>query len=109
MGSPSGVRGDKRQTIWCILESKSAALVAAVFVGFPNNKCNFLHRNDPDIVRRDQFLAGRRPARSFSRGAVATVALWKSAAPIARRGLGFTATARHRDPTTWNLAPAADC
>ena len=73
------------------------------------NKCNFLHRNDLDIVRRVQFLAGRRPVRSFSRGAVATVALWKSAAPMARRGLGFTATARHRDPTTWNLAPAADC
>ena len=27
-----------RQTIWCILESKSAALVTAVFVDFPENK-----------------------------------------------------------------------
>jgi len=30
--------------IWCILESKSAALVAAIFVDFPKNKCNFLHK-----------------------------------------------------------------
>jgi len=40
-----------RQTIWCILESKSAAPVAAVFVDFPKNKCNFLHKNKLDIVR----------------------------------------------------------
>ena len=33
-----------RQTIWCILESKSVALVVAVFVDFPKNKCNFLHK-----------------------------------------------------------------
>jgi len=32
------------------LESKSAALVAAVFVDFPKNKCNFLHKNKLDIV-----------------------------------------------------------
>jgi len=35
-----------------MLESKSAALVAAVFVDFPNNKCNFLRKNKLDIVRR---------------------------------------------------------
>ena len=29
---------------------KSAALVAAVFVVFPQNKCNFLHKNKFDIV-----------------------------------------------------------
>ena len=28
-----------RQTIWCIFELKSAALVTAVFVDFPKNKC----------------------------------------------------------------------
>jgi len=27
------------------MESKRAALVAAVFVDFPKNKCNFLHKN----------------------------------------------------------------
>jgi len=27
------------------MESKSAALVAAVFVDFPENKCNFLPKN----------------------------------------------------------------
>jgi len=34
--------------------------VAAVFVDFPKNICNFLHKNKPDIVRRVQFLIGRR-------------------------------------------------
>ena len=33
-----------RQMIWCILEWKSAALVAAVFVDFPENKCNFFYK-----------------------------------------------------------------
>ena len=51
--------------MWCILESKSAALVAAVYVDFPKNKCNFLHKNKLDIVRRVQFLTERRPMRSF--------------------------------------------
>jgi len=66
------------------LESKSAALVAAVFVDFPKNKRNFLHKNKLDIVRRVQLVTGRRPMRSFSPAAVATctIALWKSA-PIA--------------------------
>jgi len=43
-----------RQTIWCILESNSAALVASVFVyfDFPKKKCNFLHKNKLDIVGR---------------------------------------------------------
>ena len=35
-----------------ILESKNAVLVAAVFVDFSENKCNFLHENKLDIVRR---------------------------------------------------------
>jgi len=52
------------------LESKSAALVAAVFVDFPKNKCNFQHKNKPDMVRHEEF---------FHPGAVATIALWKSA------------------------------
>ena len=47
-------RSPSRQTISCILESKIAALVAAVFVYFPIkwNNCNFLHENVFDIVRR---------------------------------------------------------
>jgi len=36
---------------WRILESISAVLVAAIFVDFPKNKCNFLHKNKLDIVR----------------------------------------------------------
>ena len=44
---------------------KSAALVAAVFVDFPKNKCNFLHKSKLDIARRVQFLTGRRHMRSF--------------------------------------------
>ena len=31
---------------------KSAALVAAVFVDFPKNKCIFLQKDAPDSVRR---------------------------------------------------------
>jgi len=72
VSSPSGVwgsgRSPSRQTIWCILESKSAALVASVFVDFPKNMCNFLHKNKLYMVRRVQFLTGRRPRRSFSPG-----------------------------------------
>ena len=64
------------QTIWCILESKSAALVAAVFFDIPQNICNFLHKIKLDIVRQVQFLIGQRPMRSFSPGA--TIALWLS-------------------------------
>ena len=72
-------RSPSRQAIWCILESKSGALLAAVFVDFPKNKCNFSAQNKLDIVRRVQFLTERRPMRSFFPEAVATVALWKSA------------------------------
>ena len=62
-----------------MLRSKSAAPVAVVFVNFPKNKCNyFLHKNELDVVRRVQFLTGRRPMRSFSPGAVATIALYGS-------------------------------
>ena len=40
---------------------------------------NFLHKNKLDIVRRVQFLTGRRrPMRSFSPGPVVIIALWKS-------------------------------
>ena len=44
--SSSGVWGQSlsRQKIWCTLESKSAALMAAVLVDFPKIKCNFLHK-----------------------------------------------------------------
>ena len=65
-----------------MLESKSAALVETVFVDFPENECNFLHKSKLYIMGRDQFLTGRRLMRSFSPGAVATIALWKSAAPM---------------------------
>ena len=70
--------------IWCILESKSAALVEAFFVDFPKNKCNFLHKSKLDIVRRVQFPTGRRPMRSFSRAAVDTIAPWKSSPMLTR-------------------------
>ena len=55
------------------------------FLDFPKNKCNFLHKNKLEIVvRRVQFLRGRRPMRSFfSPEAVATIALWKSAPMMA--------------------------
>ena len=53
--------------------------MAAVFVDFPKNKCNFLHKTKLDIVRRVQLLTGRRLMRSFSIGAVPT------AAPRSRR------------------------
>jgi len=84
VSSPSG-SGAKpsRQTFWCILESKSAALVAAVFLVVPMKTCNFLHKTKLDIVRRVQFLTGRRPMRSFSPGSVASIALWKSAPTLA--------------------------
>ena len=73
---------------------KSAALVAAGFVDFPKNKCNFLHKNKLYIVRLVQFLTGRRPMRSFSPGAVATVAPWKSA-PMHSRARAHAATSRY--------------
>ena len=44
--------------------------MAAIFVDFPKNKCNF---NERDIVRRVQFLTGRSPMRSFSLDAVANM------------------------------------
>ena len=80
VGPLNTVRGSgKVGQRWCILGSKSAALVAVVFVDFPKNKWNFLHKNKLDIVRRVQYPIGRRPMRSFFCGAVATTALWKSA------------------------------
>jgi len=75
------------------LESKSAALVAAVFVDFPKNKRKFsAQKSKHDIVRRVQFFtSGRRPMRSYSAGAVATIAVWKSA-PMQRHTMS---AARH--------------
>jgi len=35
--------------------SKSVALVAAVSVDFPKNKCNFLHKNKLDTYRYRRF------------------------------------------------------
>jgi len=63
-----GQSPSRGQMIWCILESKSAALLAAVFVDFSENRCNCLHKNKLDIVRRIQFLTGRRPMRIFFSG-----------------------------------------
>jgi len=61
-----GAPADKRLKLnWCILESKIAAAVAAVFVDFPKYKCNFLHKNKLDIV---QFLIRWRLMRSFTLG-----------------------------------------
>jgi len=54
VSSPSGVWAKLQPTN--DLGSKRAALVAAVFVDFPKNKCNFLHKNKPDIVRWVKFL-----------------------------------------------------
>jgi len=59
------VLSPSRQTIWCILESKNAVLVAAVFVDFPMNKCNFMPKNKLDIVRRVQFLQRAAPYEEF--------------------------------------------
>jgi len=61
---------------------KKCSSGAAFFVDFPKNKCNFLHKIKLDIVRRVQLLTGQRPVRSFSAGAVASIALWKSAPVI---------------------------
>jgi len=56
-----------------ILESKSAAVVAAVFVDFPKNKCNFLHKNSEAkkekiaaVMRNHVF--GQRPKEPRNRG-----------------------------------------
>jgi len=43
--------------MWCILESKSAALVEAIFVDFSKSKCNFLHKNKLNTLRRYQSIA----------------------------------------------------
>ena len=93
------VQSPSRQTIWCIFQSESATLVEAVFVDLPKNECNFLHKTGSDIVRRVQFLTGRRPMRSFSPGAVATIALLKSApmpGSICRRSCEFVCRRRSR-------------
>jgi len=37
----------------------------------------------------DEFLTGRRPVRNYSPGALATIALWKSAPMIRPNGLLF--------------------
>ena len=73
---------DKRFDAYC--SQKTADPLAAVFVDFPKSKCNFLHKNKLDIVRRVQFLTGRRPVMSFSPGAVDTVVLCKSAPMVLR-------------------------
>ena len=51
---------------WCILESKSAALVTAVFV-------DFLFAAGSNSSHREA------PCEEFSPGAVAIIAVWKSA------------------------------
>jgi len=62
---------------------KSAALVAAVFVDFPKNKnvifCTVRSKKEKKNCSWVQFLIGRRPP-----GAVATIALWKSAPMFVR-------------------------
>jgi len=61
-------RRPSRQTILCIFEPKSGALVAAVFDYFPENKCNFLRKNKLDNCNWVQFFRGSR-----------RIAPWKSA------------------------------
>jgi len=39
--------------------------LAAVFIDFGKNKCNFLHNNELDIIWRVQFLTGHCPVKSF--------------------------------------------
>ena len=68
------VKGSLNGCVCVCVESKSAALVAAVSVDIPKNICNFLHKNKLNIIRRVQFLTGRRSMRSFSPGAIATIA-----------------------------------
>jgi len=57
-----------------ILESKSAAVVAAVFVDFPKNKCNFLHKNSEAkkekiaAVMRNHVFGIKRPKEPCNRG-----------------------------------------
>jgi len=44
--------------IWCLLVSKSAALLAAVYVDdFPKNKCKFSAQNKLDIVPSVSLIA----------------------------------------------------
>ena len=69
-------RRPSRQTISCILESKIAALVAAVFFDFPMNRCNFLHKKNKiefTVKQRKQIAAmGQIPHRAapYEDGAV---------------------------------------
>jgi len=58
-----------------VKKCSSGGMVATAFVDFPKNKSNFLHKNKLDIVQRVQLLTLRRPMRSFSPGAVATITL----------------------------------
>ena len=44
-----------------------------------NNYSEFTVKQRKKLYRRVQFLTGRRPMGNFSPGAVATIALWKSA------------------------------
>ena len=71
-----------------VKKCSSGGMVATVIVDFPKNKCNFLHKNKLDIVRRVQFLTLRCPMRSFSPGVVAIIAPWKSA-PMVTIKLGI--------------------
>jgi len=41
--------------IGCILESKTPALVAAAFAGFPKNKRNLVYKNKLDTIERYQL------------------------------------------------------
>jgi len=48
-----------------MLESKSAALVAAFFVDFPENKIEFSARKQARYRTAVQFVAGRPPHEEF--------------------------------------------
>jgi len=57
-------------------------MAAAVFVDFPKNKCNFLHKNKLNIVLQSNSAQGGALWGDFLPGEVATIAPRQSAAPM---------------------------
>jgi len=80
VSSPSGVWGEApADERFCAYWNQKVQLWWQQFLLiFLRKKCNFLHKNKLDIVRRVQLLTVRRPV-SFFPGAVATIALRKLA------------------------------
>jgi len=75
VSSPSGIWAKPQPTNDLVhLESKSAALVAAVFVDFSKNKCNFLHKKQARYRTVDPIPHRAAPYEEFFSRAVATIA-----------------------------------